>query len=239
MFKIKDLVEFECTAGVNVNCSGNFRIIPSVTRKNISKFLTFTRICGIKHHILDSICNIVLRIQKMARTIGDTFEREGGAEATELTRRGALRALLGGAAAAALTSLPLGKEAEAGEAQAATPGERGFDAVQGMRDMRRYAKDPNTQGIGVFINLQADAPDGYGDKIGGIIKNAFAAKGIPADYRYNRSRGTATDLTFYVGDYHFTINVSDLKRDLPKVYAHHQDIWRAPGKLSLNDTQPQ
>ena len=129
--------------------------------------------------------------------------------------------------------------AQSGQVATAPSGKAGevantFDA---RRELRKYSENPATRGIGVFINLQADAPDGYGDKIGNILKNAFAKRGILVDYRYNRSRGTATDITFYVHGVDYDVNVDDLKPKLPQILARHQGAW-LPDRVSLN-TQPQ
>jgi len=131
---------------------------------------------------------------------------------------------------------PAANDAYAGEANAATPaattpGERGLDAVQGMRDMRHYSEDPATRGIGVFINLQKDAPEGYGNKIGKKLQEVFATRNIPVQYRLNQSRGTATDITFYVQGIDFTVNIDDIGANLPTILAHHNDVW-LPGKTA-------
>ena len=143
------------------------------------------------------------------------------------SRREALRALaLGGFAAAVLSAFPLGNEADAEE-----------NTGLMRRELRRYSEDPNTRGIGIFINLQRDGTEEDGERLGNRLREIFAARGIPVEYRINHSRGTATDLTFYVGGYDFTINVADLASRLGRVYAHHQDIWvhgRATGLNSLD-----
>ncbi|OSQ47036.1 hypothetical protein TALK_13475 [Thalassospira alkalitolerans] len=156
--------------------------------------------------------------------------------------------MMAGAGGIALASLPLDQAAEAGEAKAATsetitneqattPGERGLDAVQGRDDMAAYSRDPNSRGIGIFINLQADTTIEQGQDLGDWLKGAFASRDIPVEYRINQSRGTATDLTFYVKGYDFTVNVGNLKTELSQVLAHHRGAW-LPETVALN-TQPQ
>lgn len=103
--------------------------------------------------------------------------------------------------------------------------EQGLAVVKKMHEMQDYSKDPATKGVGVFINLQAGGTPEDGDKIGGILKNAFASKGIPLEYRINQSRGTATDITFYVKGFDFTMALGQLKGSLGKILAHHRDLW--------------
>ncbi len=174
--------------------------------------------------------------EKTMKVFKDTLG-EGSQQDKGLSRRSVLRGLMAGAAGLTLASLPLGQDAEAGEAKAATPGERGLDAVQGRRDMRHYSEDPNSRGIGVFINLQHDATLEQGRDLGDWLKAAFASRGVPVEYRLNQSRGTATDLTFYVKGVDFAVNVGSLKEELPQMLAHHRGAW-LPDTVSLN-TQPQ
>lgn len=163
-----------------------------------------------------------------------------------VTRRGALRLLglsfAGASALAVMPSILGGNDAHAGEAQAATAtqpeitGEKARPSHM-MREMRNFSKDPDTKGIGVFINLQADAPEGYGDKIGQRLQEVFVTRDIPLQYRTNKSRGTATDITFYVKGYDFTYNIDDIGSSLGKVLAHHGDVWPAK-TASLDSAAP-
>jgi len=73
--------------------------------------------------------------------------------------------------------------------------------------MSEYSK--NNLGIGIFINLQADAA-GKGDLIGQNLQNAFASRGVPTEYHVNQSRGTSTDITFYVRGVDYSLNVESL-----------------------------
>lgn len=148
-----------------------------------------------------------------------------------------LRHALSAAVLSAGLLLTPASNAQAGEAHAATAGERGLDGVQGMRDMRHFSEDANTKGIGIFINVQANASAGYGDRIGQALKSGFGKRGIAADYRINQSRGTATDITFYVQGYDFTVNIDDLRAEIPRIFAHYGDLWK-PEQVSLN-AQPQ
>lgn len=145
-----------------------------------------------------------------------------------LSRRDLLRGFAATGIALAIATTPFASDADAGEAQASTltPGQRGLDAVQGRRDMRKYSKLPNTRGIGAFINLQANAPV-TGDQIGKWIQAQFAGieNPIPVDYRTNQSRGTTTDITFYVRGYDFTLNIEELQARLREILAHHRDVW--------------
>ncbi|MBP5856692.1 hypothetical protein KAJ83_06710 [Marivibrio halodurans] len=195
-------------------------------------FLHYLHISCIKVPYYESFCNFIFRRDIMS-ALQDTFEEQSEG-AHDISRRGALRSLaLGGVAAFMLASLPGANDAQAGEAKAATPGERGLDAVQGMDDMAAYSRDPNKRGIGIFINVQGNAPDDYGDRIGQRLGEIFEGQGVPTEYRVNRSRGTTTDITFYVNGYNFTINIDDIKGNLGRVYAHYQDEW-GPRQVSQN-----
>jgi hypothetical protein len=131
---------------------------------------------------------------------------------------------------------PAANPAHAGETKAATAGERGLNAVQGIREMADFSRDPNIQGVGIFINVQGNAPEGYGDQIGKMLQRGFAKRGVPTDYRVNLSSGTATDIIFYVQGYDFTVGFPDLKREIPRIFAHHSDLWMEPQQVSLNQT---
>lgn len=175
----------------------------------------------------------------MLTALRDTFTAKN---TDGISRRDALRLGAGGVAAAVLSSLPFGRNAEAGEAKAATTetitDEQARAITAKAREMRHYSEDPSVQGVGVFINLQENAPADGGEKLGELLKNAFAKQGVPLDYRVNRSRGTATDITFYVRGVDFTIGLPDLKQRVGTVLSHHQGAW-LPGQVSLNDRQPQ
>lgn len=156
--------------------------------------------------------------------------------------------MLGKAAMAGIVAIPLtlasfgpaANDAFAGEAQtiATQPEVTGEErAIDKARAMREYSEKPDTKGIGVFINLQADAPEGYGDKIGQRLQEVFATRDIPLQYRANKSRGTATDITFYVKGYDFTYNIDDIGSSLGKVLAHHGDVWPAK-TASLDGAAP-
>lgn len=166
-------------------------------------------------------------IAKTMRILKNVFEGQNGRD-ENVSRRAVLRGLLASGAGVALASLPFGHDAEASERNS-------FDD---MRDMRHYSEDSATQGIGVFINMQADAVV-TGEQIGENLRRAFAGLNppVPLEYRVNQSQGTATDITFYVKGYDFTINIADLKTELRQVLAHHRDLWPT-AQVSLN-TQPQ
>ncbi len=132
---------------------------------------------------------------------------------------------------------PAANPAHAGEANAATvdttaSGERAIDKA---RAMRKYSEDPAIQGVGVFINLQHDLSEDIGNQVGEKLKRAFATKGVEMDYRINQSRGTATDLTFYVRGVPYVINIRDVKSNLGQVLATHQGTW-LPEKVSMLET---
>ncbi|MEQ8287865.1 hypothetical protein [Thalassospira sp.] len=158
-----------------------------------------------------------------------------------MSRRNVLRSMMAGVAGIALASLPLDQGAEAGEAKAATSetitDEQARAITHKRHEMQDYSEDPNSRGIGIFINLQADTTIEQGQDLGDWLKGAFASRDIPVEYRVNQSRGTATDLTFYVKGYDFTVNVGNLKTELSQVLAHHSDVWSTE-TLALN-TQPQ
>ncbi|MBP5857413.1 hypothetical protein KAJ83_10375 [Marivibrio halodurans] len=200
-------------------------------------FLHYSHRSCIKVPYYESFCNFIFRRDIMS-ALQDTFEAE---HKKGISRRAMLSGLSAVAGAAMLASLPGGNDAQAGEAKAATlessngEVENTFDT---RRELRHYSEDSETRGVGVFINLQENAP-WTGDEIGKWIKNQFAGVGVPVEYRVNQSQGTATDITLYAGGYDFTINIAELKHELPRVYAHHQDIWNAPDQVSLNNQQPQ
>lgn len=156
----------------------------------------------------------------------------------DLGRRGALRFLMTGAAALGAATLPGGNEAQAQEKQTVglTAGERGLDGVQGIRDMLHYSEEPETKGIGVFINLQANAPM-TGEQIGEWVKAQFANVNVPVEYRFNQSKGTGTDLTFFVRGVDYVHNIDDVPTKLPQVYASHQGAW-LPETVALNEDGP-
>ena len=171
-------------------------------------FLNFWRNKSINSEYLTYLCSNYLRMTDLK----DTFKTEKG---EGYSRRGLLR--LGGltAAAAMFAALPGGGGAEASEQ----------NSLEMRDEMDAYSLDPSHQGIGLFINLQAGATLEQGQKLGDNMKRAFASRGVPVEYRLNQSRGTATDLTFYVKGVDFTIGLPDLKRDLRNVLAHHGDVW--------------
>ena len=122
---------------------------------------------------------------------------------------------------------------------ASAPAGRELNAVQGMRDMRRYSEDAATRGIGVFINLQANALM-TGQQIGEKLRTAFGSLNppVPVEYRFNQSRGTATDVTFYVRGVDFTMTVTDIvNKGLTGVLAHHRGAW-LPETASLESNKP-
>lgn len=141
----------------------------------------------------------------------------------------------------ALASLPATtSDAYAAEPQtASTPGERGLDAVQGRDDMAAYSKNPNIQGIGIFINLQANAA-GKGHILGKKLQRGFAGLNPPiqTQYRINQSRGTATDVTFYVRGVDYTFNLAELKANLGTVLARHNGAWLPERVSSASQLQP-
>lgn len=159
---------------------------------------------------------------------------------------------MAGKAAAAIVAAPLAlasfgpaaNDAHAGEPQLAATQpnitqEQAIAITEKARDMRKYSEDPDTRGIGVFINLQASAPM-TGEQIGDYLRDQFADLNppVPLEYRVNQSRGTATDVTFYVRGFDFTMTVTDIANEgLGSILAHHRGAWR-PAQVSLN-TQPQ
>ena len=131
----------------------------------------------------------------------------------------------------ALASLPAANDAHAGEPQTASApqqeitNEQAIAITEKRRAMRKFSEDPKTKGIGVFINLQAGATPADGDQIGGILKNAFASKGVSLEYRTNHSLGTATDITFYVKGVPYKMTLGEIKGNLGTVLSHHQGAW--------------
>jgi len=170
----------------------------------------------------------VTAVQTM-KALHDLFEKPDAPQegARDITRRQALRGLMASAAGLALASLPGGNEADAAEQ----------DSFDKRRAMRNYSKDPDRRGIGVFINLQRDAPIS-GDQIGQWLQKHYAAETPPVavDYRVNQSRGAATDLTFYVGGHDFIVNVGDLQGKLDTMLAHHRDVWPT-GQATLSSLE--
>ncbi|ODS24764.1 hypothetical protein AB835_01535 [Candidatus Endobugula sertula] len=138
------------------------------------------------------------------------------------------------AAATTIASLTFSDAAQAENPVTAQPvaatqslnaGERGLDAVQGRHDMEDYSNDTSIRGIGIFINLQGNASFTEGQALGDKLKNAFASRGVPVEYRINHSRGTATDLTFYVKGVDYKVNVANIQRDLGTILAKHNGAW--------------
>ena len=128
-----------------------------------------------------------------------------------------------------------------------TPGQRGLvaapanDAEAGerpshmMRDMRHYSEDPTERGIGAFINLQANAPV-TGDQIGQWIQAQFDGieDPVPVDYRVNQSRGTTTDITFYVRGVDYELNIEELQTRLIEILNSHRGAWLPETTAALN-----
>lgn len=139
---------------------------------------------------------------------------------------------MGQAAMAATVAIPLlasfgtaANDTDADEALAGTTSER--NSFDDMRAMRHYSEDPNAQGIGVFINLRKGSTL-TGEQIGEQLKAGFAGLNppLPLQYRVNQSQGTATDITFYVKGYDFTMTVTDVaNKGLGNILAHHRDVW--------------
>tara|TARA_R110002110_G_scaffold407057_2_gene627686 strand:- start:768 stop:1391 length:624 start_codon:yes stop_codon:yes gene_type:complete len=155
----------------------------------------------------------------------------------------AAAALVAGTALFSAASLPAANDAHAGEPQTATATQPELTDEKArpshmMREMRHYSEKPDTKGIGIYINLQANAA-GKGDLLGQRLVQILAAQNppIPAQYRFNQSLGTATDITFYVKGVGFPVNMGELKTELGGVFAHHRGAW-LPGQVSLS-TQPQ
>jgi hypothetical protein len=211
------------------------RFLTQQTLNNDSqKYLIFSDKRRIKVPYFRNICNFILNEPIVITALREKFKQSTLGKAA-----------LAGALAVPLMLASLGpaaNDAYAGEVKAATTetitDEEARAITEKAREMRHYAKDPDIRGIGVFINLQENAPENYGEKLGDTLKGVFAKYGIPMEYRVNRSRGTATDLTFYVGEHIVPVRYPDLKSELPRVYAHHKDIW-APKQVSLSNTQPQ
>jgi hypothetical protein len=181
----------------------------------------------------ESFCNFIFRRDYMS-ALRDTFEdqREG------VSRRKVLGGLSALAGAAMFAAVPGANDAQAGEAKASaialTPLE--------MRDeMADFARAPNPKGIGVFINLQADAPM-TGDEIGEWIQKQFDPVDVRVAYHFIQSKGTATDITFYIPDstseenvIPIKVNVSEINARLPEIYQHYRDHWRFAAD---NNAQP-
>lgn len=152
--------------------------------------------------------------------------------------RKAAAAVVAGTALFSAASLPAANDAHAGEPQTASvPKEQSQRPSQMMTEMLEYSEKPDTKGIGVFINLQAGTAENTGRDLGELLKRAFASRNVPLEYRINQSRGTTTDVTFYVKGLDFTINIDDIKGSLGKVLAHHQDVWPAT-TASLDGVAP-
>jgi len=161
-----------------------------------------------------------------------------GSEAREgYSRRGALKWLGrnfagAGVAATMLTALPMGSAAHAGEAQAAT-----LQTPIEMRDsMDEYSENPEIRGVGVYINLRKGSSIS-GEQIGEWVRNELGVKNVPVEYRFNQSRGTATDVTLYVRGVAFTVPMPRLPAKLPEIHKHYRDVWLLPETAAL-DTQP-
>ena len=199
------------------------RTIKSGSQIKILFHLQFKAILYIRKAYLKD--NFMIDRLKNIWSIGASSEKHE----PNLTRRGALRALMGGAAALAFVALPGGNVVQAQDRQTAglSAGERGLNAVQGRRDMRLFSEDVEKQGIGVFINLQADAPADGGDTLGEWVQRQFSGvqPPIPVEYRVNRSRGTATDLTFYVRGVGTPLNMAELRARLPEIYNDYKGAW--------------
>ena len=131
----------------------------------------------------------------------------------------------------------LANDVNAGEARSVTltPGQRGLDAVQGRDDMADYSRDPSRRGIGAFINLRANSSV-TGDQIGQWIQGQFDGieDPVPVDYRVNQSRGTATDITFYVRGVDYTLNVAELQTRLIEILNKHRGAWLPETTAALN-----
>ena len=164
----------------------------------------------------------IIRFLKMA-ALRNNFERESGG--TPLSRRGFLRGFgaAAGVGAFGLASFPA-NDAEAGERPSHM-----------MRDMRHYSEDPSERGIGAFINLRANSSV-TGDQIGEWIQAQFAGIEDPVqvDYRVNQSRGTATDITFYVRGVDYTLNVAELQTHLIEILKSHRGAWLPEATAALN-----
>lgn len=176
-------------------------------QQNGAKYLHFLSIERIKYQYYSILRYKIITMAKLKDIFG---KQEGG-----ISRRGLLHSAAATALLAAATVFP----------GAAMGGTTGQTSLQMRDEMDAYSRDPSHQGIGIFINLQADATLEQGQALGDNMKRVFASRGVPVEYRLNQSRGTATDLTFYVKGFDFTINVADLKRDLRNVLAHHGDVW--------------
>tara|TARA_R110001606_G_scaffold396832_3_gene571758 strand:- start:1617 stop:2120 length:504 start_codon:yes stop_codon:yes gene_type:complete len=161
--------------------------------------------------------------------LGTLREKFGNSNIGKTAMAGAL------ALSVALASFgPAANDAHAGEPQTASVPETTQTPVQMADEMDAYSQNPDTKGIGAFINLRKDSSVS-GDDIGQWIRNQFAAVGVPVEYRVNQSRGSATDITLYAGGFDFTVNVAELEKKLPTIYAHHQDVWTPAKTASVND----
>lgn len=192
-------------------------------------FLHFTRKLCIKVPYYESFYNFILKSRSMIKALGKTFKESALGKAAMV---GAIALPL------TLTSFgPAANNAHAGEANAATITDEQAIGIANMHhEMREYSEDRETKGIGIFINLQANASMEQGEKLAAILQNAFKSQGVPTEYRINQSQGTATGVTFYVNGYDFMFTAGQLKENLGRVLAHHQDEW-SPQQVSLN-TEP-
>lgn len=188
---------------------------------------------SIKHCILKfNFLSISTMFTKLREKFPQNPE-ERGISRRSFLRGGVTAAFMAAAfmAVVSAASLPLGNDAEAGEAKAATTetitDEQARAITQKAREMRHYSEDEATKGVGVFINLQKDAPM-TGEQIGEHLRMAFGSLKPPIslEYRVNQSQGTATDITFYVQGYDFTMTVTDIaQKGIGSILAHHQDVW--------------
>ncbi|ODS22388.1 hypothetical protein AB835_14470 [Candidatus Endobugula sertula] len=137
------------------------------------------------------------------------------------------------AAATTIASLTFSDAAQAENPVTAQPvaatqslnaGERGLDGVQGIQDMEEYSRDASIQGVGIFINLQKNPPL-TGEQIGEIFRNKFGEKKVPVQYRYNQSRGTATNITFYIKGVNYTYNISEVIEKFDTLVSRHSGAW--------------
>ena len=99
-----------------------------------------------------------------------------------------------------------------------------YTAAHAAKDMLRYSTDADIQGIGIFINLQENAM-GMGDDFGKKLIDGFAKLNEYADYRINQSRGTTTDVVFYLRGVPYEVNITDLQDKMPEIVKMQRGAW--------------
>ena len=109
-----------------------------------------------------------------------------------------------------------------------------YNAVAAMDAMDAYSQDPKVQGIGIFINLQENAA-GMGDDFGKKLIDGFAKLNEYADYRINQSRGTTTDVVFYLRGVPYEVNITDLQDKMPEIVKMQRGAW-LPERIAMRSS---